>query len=232
MFRLLRLAARRAALVPVFVSLASGALASSAPPPSGPLPATLPPVFFALSVEPLLLSGCWNLQLSSSLHQPFDFQCRHTMTLFSEAAVVSDAAVCWVFSICGSTRTMPPMSGAHGSTVHDDLWPCPGLARTRYIGPASTASLACRAPGSGTCNAGELCFDELPPRGDSSATSSPAAELDGLSLSLVSSRSGSRLATHLRATTACLRCLGVAVGVKSAWKACWSWSCWGNDGAG
>merc|ERR1712023_222538 len=35
------------------------------------------------AVTPRLFSGCKNLQLASMRHQPFERQCRNTMTLFS-----------------------------------------------------------------------------------------------------------------------------------------------------
>mmetsp|Transcript_81344 Transcript_81344/g.204664 ORF Transcript_81344/g.204664 Transcript_81344/m.204664 type:complete len:277 (-) Transcript_81344:711-1541(-) len=78
--RLRTIAASSTAVLAELLSLRGCVVATLLVPPPPPPP---PPPFLGGTPEPRLISGCKNLHSFSILHQPFDFQWRQTITLFS-----------------------------------------------------------------------------------------------------------------------------------------------------
>merc|ERR1711939_406605 len=70
----------------------------------GPLlmpPALPPPLQLLGAATPRLCSGCKNLQLEPKRHQPFDFQCLHTMVCFSASLACSEPSCEFGLGGCG-----------------------------------------------------------------------------------------------------------------------------------
>jgi len=115
--------------------------------------------------EPRLCSGCKNLQSLPSLHQPLDFQCRHTMTLFSapgpggaSAGVVLRIALGLPAALAATSASITAGFGVPAVCV---LLDAAGLCR-------SSSNPACRSCGCGCgcgcgCNCGCCCWGDACP---------------------------------------------------------------------